>query len=217
MSTLDGDDYQAVRPGLQGRGHIVYEEVTPFSLSQRLNRLRFACYGFAATIVFVLLSVLAWVLLKGTLGAAATPWITFATLVLALAFFGYYVSLVVRRLHDIGRNGFWAMLIFAPALEPLALNADSGLLLLFVLLLQPFLGVYLLTQNPHPVMNQFGTPNPPNSMLVKIFGGFSWAVSMSLLVVQIVIAVLVVMQPERLDPIMERLERVERQAERLLR
>lgn len=211
------DDYQARRPGMQGGGHIVYEEVTAFSTRQRLNRLRFACYSLAATFVLVLLSVLVWVLLTAALGPAAKPWIGISIALLVLAGAGYMVALAVRRLHDTGRNGWWAMLLLAPVLEPLALGADSAVLLLFVLLLQPFLGIFLLANPPHPGMNTYGTPNPPNGVLVKLFGSISWAVSMVLLVVQIVVAVLVVTAPEKLDPYVERIERLERQLERSLR
>lgn len=211
------DDYQALRPGMQGGGHIVYEEVTPFSTRQRLNRLRFACYSLAATFVFLLLSVLGWVLLTAALGPAAKPWIGLLVSLLVLAAAGYMVSLAVRRLHDTGRNGWWAMLLFAPVLQPLVLGADSVVLLLFVLLLQPFLGIFLLANPPHPGMNSYGTPNPPNGVLVKVFGGISWAVSMLMLVVQLVLAVTVVTAPEKLDPYFEQVERLQRQMERSLR
>lgn len=213
MRMDERDDFRPTRPGLQGKGHIVYEDVTPFSLSQRLNRLRFACYSLSASIVLLLVLTLAWVLLKAALGEGAKMWLGLIVPVLALAFFGYYVSLVVRRLHDLGRNGWWAMLMFGPLLEPALVGKD--MLLLLAMLLQPLLGIYLLAGNPCPGMNRFGTPNPPNGMLVNLFGGLAWIVSVVLLLAQIAVAVVVVMQPERLEPVLKEIERIERQMERI--
>lgn len=187
---MDDDPYRAPRAGHLGGGHIVYEDVRVFSLTQRLNRLRFACYTMTAwvllTLVFLLLAILLPAVLTGTA----------LKIVMALLFIGlgvaaavYFIGLVVRRLHDVGKSGWWVLVFFTPfaAIPLMFVMPTAGLLLLVIQLVSPLFSLYLMAAAGES-MNRFGTPNPPNSFLVSFFGGICWTITVLVLLLQIAIA-----------------------------
>lgn len=164
-----------------GKDHIIYEDVRPLSLSQRLNRLRYACYQLAAMLVValagILLAVFAAAMKNG--GEPLAMAIVVVAVLMVLAMMVYMIALMVRRLHDLGHSGWLVLAIFLVSLAPLLVLwlGGSATLLMFASLLQPLAMLYLLVAAGQPGMNAYGTPNPPNGMLVKVFGGFWWTVA----------------------------------------
>lgn len=164
-----------------GKDHIIYEEVRPLSLSQRLNRLRYACYQLAGMLVVVLagilLAVFAAAMKNG--GEPLAMAIVVVGVLMVLAMMVYMIALMVRRLHDLGHSGWLVLAIFLVSLAPLLVLwlGGSATLLMFASLLQPLAMLYLLVAAGQPGMNAYGTPNPPNGILVKVFGGFWWTVA----------------------------------------
>lgn len=165
-----------LRPGPQGRNHLVYEEVSVFSLSQRLNRLRYVCYLFTGMLVLGLVVALLVILAQ-----AVEPWLARvmfgASVLLGLTFFVWAIGLMVRRLHDLGRPGWWLLAILVP-----------GVNLLFTL--------YLLVGAPQDGVNQYGTPNPPNSLLVTLVGGILWAIQVLGTLLNLLMLVVLLARPE---------------------
>lgn len=164
------------RPGHQGKGHVVYEEVNVFSLTQRLNRLRYVCYLFTGMLILMLVGALFAILAQ-----AVPPWAARVMLgiivLLGLSFFIWAIGLMVRRLHDLGRPGWWVLAVLIP-----------GINLLFML--------YLLVGAPEEGVNHYGTPNPPNSMLVMIVGGFLWALQVLSTLLNLAVLVVALTRPE---------------------
>ncbi|MDF1822134.1 MAG: DUF805 domain-containing protein [Alcanivoracaceae bacterium] len=167
------DNYTAPRAGYQGKGHIVYEDISAFGLRQRLNRLRFACYNLASYIIWFLLGLLLMIMFKywemPTYGAASFG-------LLAILFLPYWVSLVIRRLHDLGRSGWWWLLMFVPILSaPYKMMMPGATTTMYLLILfWPLFYLYLVAGAGTPGMNRYGTPNPQNGVLVNVFGGLFW-------------------------------------------
>lgn len=164
-----------------GKDHIIYEDVRPLSLSQRLNRLRYACYQLAAMLVValagILLAVFAAAMKNG--GEPLAMAIVVVGVLMVLAMMVYMIALMVRRLHDLGHSGWLVLAIFLVSLAPLLVLwlGGSVTVLMFASLLQPLAMLYLLVAAGQPGMNPYGTPNPPNGILVKVFGGFWWTVA----------------------------------------
>ncbi|MDF1780430.1 MAG: DUF805 domain-containing protein [Alcanivoracaceae bacterium] len=178
-SSLD-EAYRAPRAGYQGHGHIIYEEPKAFSFSQRISRLQFACYSTASIFILVLTILLALVIAMATLEKdPAASLIAILAGVGALFWFVYYISLAVRRLHDIGRTGWMVVLLFANlALIPIGIMMPYSPSIVFVVsLISPLFSLYLFGAESDG-MNRYGTPPMPNSTLVKIFGGFFWVFMM---------------------------------------
>lgn len=198
---MDDDPYRAPRAGHQGGGHIVYEDVQVFSLTQRLNRLRFACYSLTAWVLLALLSVLLVVLLSAVLtGKALTFAMSVVFILVGIFALVYFIGLVVRRLHDVGKSGWWFLVFFTPlaAIPLMIVMPTAGLLLLVVQLVSPLFSLYLMVAAGES-MNRFGTPNPPNSFLVSFFGGICWAVSVLMLLLQIAIVTAQYVAPEKVE------------------
>lgn len=198
---LDDDPYRAPRAGHQGGGHIVYEDVRVFSLTQRLNRLRFACYSLTAWLVLSLLSLLLVILLPAMLsGTALNVAMAVLFVPLAIAAIVYFFGLVVRRLHDVGKSGWWVLLFFSPfaAIPLVIMMPTAGMLLLVVQLVSPLFSLYLMVAVGES-MNRFGTPNPPNSFLVSFFGGICWVVTVLILLLQVAIVTAQYVAPEKVE------------------
>jgi uncharacterized membrane protein YhaH (DUF805 family) len=183
---LDQDSpYSPPRAGLVGKGHIIYEEVRPLALSQRLNRLRYACYQLTSMVILLLLGVLGAVLVMGLSGGTGgTPaqgsGLAMVSLVLfgllAMAGVSYWVILAVRRLHDLGRSGWLCLLFLSPlaAIPAMVMLGSASLVVVAINLINPLLMLYLFAGAGNPGMNSYGTPNPPNGIIVQIFGGLWW-------------------------------------------
>lgn len=202
MMDDDNDSpYVAPRAGLAGRNHIIYEEMKPLSLTQRLNRLRYACYQLTASVILTLILVLLLMLVSMGEDMGSKPLKIGAVVLMvvaAIAFAVYMVGLAVRRLHDLGHSGWmvllWVALGFAPM--PLVLWGTSDLMMLLATLLQPFFTLYLYAGAGTDGMNVYGTPNPPNGILVNLFGGaFSGLMVLSILL-GILINAIVFLNPE---------------------
>ncbi len=183
-----------------GKDHIVYEDVRPLSLSQRLNRLRYACYQLAAIVVValagILLAVFAGALRNGS--DPLTIGIVIVALLMVLAMAIYMIGLMVRRLHDLGHSGWLVLVIFLVSLAPLLVLWLGGgaTMLMFSSLLQPLAMLYLLVAAGQPGMNDYGTPNPPNGLLVTVFGGIWWTVTVLITLVSFASIVLSAFAPD---------------------
>lgn len=192
------DNYTAPRAGYHGKGHIVYEDIQVFSLRQRLNRLRFACYSLASGIILALLAVLAGLLMVAG-GMEKLVWLP----MVPIGLFGiiYYITLMVRRLHDLGKSGWMWMLIFVPFLAvPLQIMMPGSTTLVYLLtLFGPLFTLYLMAGSGTPGMNGYGTPNPPNGVLVNIFGGIFWLLNVLGLLANFAMLALSFFAPEMLE------------------
>ena len=224
MSEGDGPSF---RPGWQGqgRGHIVYEDITAFSFSQRLNRLRFACYSLSAwliTLLLVFLLAIVAAALKNS-NPQLAPVALVAMAVIGLGWLIYQMSLVVRRLHDLQRSVWFAALLVLPfILQPaLIYLAPAALAMhLGVSLIQPLFMLYLTASEGTPGMNPYGTPNPPNGFLVQFFGGIWWVFMVLTLLANFALVALAFFAPELIQKFMaggadlEALERSMKELER---
>ena len=199
------DEEREFRPGQQGKGHLVYEEVNVFSLGQRLGRLRYVCYLFTGALILGLFVALMAILAQAVPAWASRLMFGFVIL-LGLAFFIWSIGLMVRRLHDAGRPGWWAIGILVPGLNVL-------------------LTLYLLVAAPDDGVNRFGTPNPPNSLVVNIVGGFLWGLQVIGILLNLLLLMVVLTRPEwlahwqsqympaEMQEQMRKLERMQRQAQ----
>lgn len=202
---MDQDSpYSPPRAGnAAGKDHIVYEEIRPLSLTQRLNRMRYACYQLSAMLVVALAGILLAVF-AGSLRSGGEP-ITMAIVVVAslmvLVMAVYMIGLMVRRLHDLGHSGWLVLAIFLVSFAPLLVLwlGGGGNLLMFSSLLQPLAMLYLLVAAGQSGMNPYGTPNPPNSMLVMVFGGIWWTLSVLITLVSFASIVFSAFAPELLN------------------
>ena len=202
---MDQDSpYSPPRAGYAaGKDHIVYEEVRPLSLSQRLNRLRYACYQLSAMLVIALAGILLAVFagsLKGG-GEPVTLAITAVAVLMMLAAVIYMIGLMVRRLHDLGHSGWLVLAIFLVSFAPLLVLwlGGGGTLLMLSSLLQPMAMLYLLVGASQAGMNPYGTPNPPNGILVKVFGGIWWTLSVLVTLISFASIVFSSFAPEMLN------------------
>lgn len=173
------DDSDAIfKPGFNGRGNLVYEPLSVLSLSQRLGRLRYACYQFAAWFTGFLLIALAMLLsvelVPGLVGIGVT-------LIVGLLLLLYTVGLMVRRLHDMDMSGWWALLSLVPVLN------------------LPF-HLFLYLGNGSSSMNRYGTPNPLPSGIVMLFGGLFWFINVLSIIATIAFMVIAWLAPEWLLP-----------------
>jgi uncharacterized membrane protein YhaH (DUF805 family) len=221
MQNSDHDvNYRAPTAGYQGKGHIIYEEVQAFSFSQRLNRLRFACYSFTASLILVLLGSLFFILSAAMFsGPSAAFALSIITIVFAALWLLYYLSLAVRRLHDLGRSGWLVFLMLTPFLSiPILLVAPHADTLLFLVsIFSPLFSLYLLVGEGDKGMNRFGTPNSANSVLVIIFGGICWFLSVLTLLIQLTFLTLQYSSPTVLEKYIGKLPQSDiKQLERLL-
>lgn len=196
------DNYRAPRAGYQGKGHIIYEDVQAFSFSQRLNRLRFACYSFTSTVIVALLSTL-FVILSASVfsGQAATlAWAGFF-ITIGILWLLYSISLAVRRLHDMGKTGWLVFLLLTPLLSiPIILfNPAAETPLFLVSVFSPLFSLYLLVGEGDTGMNGHGTPNSSNSVLVIIFGGLCWLLSVLSLLLQVTYLIFQFANPAALE------------------
>ena len=141
--------------------------------------------------------------------------------VIALIWLVYVISLVVRRLHDLGRTGWLSTLFLLPLLTiPLLWIFPSATTLVFILtMVPPLFSLYLLVGAGYSGMNRFGTPNPPNSMLVNIFGGICSFFTALTLLLQVAILTSQFFAPGQLEKVVgkysgidpHRIERMMRQ------
>lgn len=223
---MDQDSpYSPPKAGYAGKNHIIYEDMRALSLTQRLSRLRYACYQLTAMVVVALVAALLAVL-SGAVGAQNSQPVTLLLIVLAgagvLAMMVYMTGLTVRRLHDLGRSGWLILLMLLPVLLlPLVMLLNGGAtLLLLVSLVQPLFMLYLFTAAGTAGMNRYGTPNPPNSIIVKVFGGFWWFVCVLMLFLNLAMLVFSVFAPELLsewggDSQLQQLEQLEQLLQQL--
>ena len=216
------ENYRAPRAGYQGKGHIVYEDIRAFSFSQRLNRLRFACYSLTSALVTAL--VIALVLLLAAGAGVENPFgglVMILTVAVAGVFYLVYtVSLIIRRLHDLDQSGLLALLYFFPIIGvPFVMYLDPGAqtLLLLVSLVQPLFLLYLTVGAGTNGMNRFGTPNPPNSVLVMVFGGLWWLLVVLGMLANVAMLVFSVLAPEMLPQGQMDEQAMQRQLEQMMR
>jgi uncharacterized membrane protein YhaH (DUF805 family) len=195
--------YTAPRAGYaSGKDHIIYEDIRPLSFSQRLNRLRYACYQLTTALIMACIGILMAVFAGAS--EAINPLGKTAVLVvgglLILVLLVYLVVLAVRRLHDLGHSGWLVLVWIAAGFAPLAI-AMAGMgatAMLLASVIQPLMTLYLLAAAGTPGMNPYGTPNPPNGLLVKIFGGLFWALMVIGMLFNLAILVFGVLAPDLL-------------------
>ena len=202
--SADASPYESPKAGYAGKSnHIIYEDPLPLSLSQRLNRLRYSCYQLTMVVVVLLVMVLGALLYQAA-GGEQSPW-AYMTAIIGAVFLGlgatfYSIVLMVRRLHDLGRSGWLVLWLLAPLvanLLPLVGIVLSWLPLL-AQLVQAGIMLYLLAGESAPGMNSYGTPSPPNGILVTVFGGLWWIFSVLSLLLSIAFMVFVVFAPQLL-------------------
>lgn len=197
-------------PTQQGRVHeepagpsrlsaLEYEDIAVFSLVQRLNRLRFACYLLTGVVSIALFMVLTSIYMRAVWMPEAGVW-ALAGVLVGLWVLGvlWHAVLVVRRLHDAGQPGWWLLLFLlapvAPFLAPFGAWTVWAALLPSVLL-----GLYLLFAPGSPGSNEFGPPNPPNGALVMLFGGLTYVLyALSLAALLVMVALVVIKSPDEL-------------------
>ena len=139
---------------------VAFETMYPLSLTQRLNRLRYCCYYLTGTVIAGLAAALLFIFSRAIWTPEGLVPLLFAAMAgLGLAFFVWSIGLMVRRLHDRDHAGWWVLLILVPVVN-----------LLFY--------IYLLVAPGTGGGNRFGAPNPPNGLLVQVFGGLWWLLSM---------------------------------------
>ncbi|MCC1498024.1 DUF805 domain-containing protein [Alcanivorax sp. 1008] len=195
--------YSPPKAGYAGKGHIVYEEMLPLSLTQRLNRLRYACYQLTTMVIFALLGVLAAVFAGAAGLKEQTPLALALVVIFGIMIVGmgvYMFALSVRRLHDLGHSGWLVLLMLLPIVVlPLLVFIGGGArLVLLAGIIQPLFMLYLYAGAGTAGMNSYGTPNPPNGMLVMVFGGLWWVLCVLALLLNIAMAVFSVFAPELL-------------------
>lgn len=179
---MNSDLYDApLKPGYKGKGTIVYEPLSALSLTQRLGRLRFACYQLTASVIAGLLLVIIMLFSQKLIPALAGQLVSLVVIFLLAI---YLIGLMVRRLHDMGLSGWWAVFSLVPV----------GNLLLML---------YLLLGDGSSTVNRFGTPNPPPGTLVILAGGLYWALNVLSLLVSIGLLVMAWQFPEKLVEIMK--------------
>ncbi len=112
------------------------------TFSGRAPRKEFWTFYLVNTLVFVGLSVAMGTGLSSGRGLMSVHVVTVGTPALAfgLAVFLPTVAVIVRRLHDIGRSGFWVLMGFVPVI--------GGIVVLILMLM-----------DTQPETNQYG-PNP---------------------------------------------------------
>ncbi|NHZ89174.1 DUF805 domain-containing protein [Massilia sp. CCM 8733] len=117
---------------------------TPFSLDGRIGRLRYLVYGFLPALV--LLIVLAFLIGQFGLGQRRGL-VQLLALGTALAALAIALAMTRRRLHDLARPGWWALLMLAPPLNLLLIG-------------------YLLYRAGDGGGNRYGPPPSGNTTLV---------------------------------------------------
>ncbi len=139
---------------------VSFEALRPLSLTQRLNRLRFCCYYLTGAVITGLAAALLFILSRGTWTPEGLAQVLLAAIAgLGLAFLVWSIGLMVRRLHDQNHAGWWLLLSVVPAVNV-------------------FFFIYLLVVPGTAGGNHYGPSNPPNSLLVQVFGGLWWFLSM---------------------------------------
>ena len=177
MKSDDLYDAPDLRPGYQGKGTIVYEPLSALSLSQRLGRLRFACYQLTASLYAGLVGVLLVVLSQAVIPEMA---VMAGASVMLFVLTVYLIGLMVRRLHDTGKSGWWAVFVMVPVANL-------------------FLMIYLFLGNGDSMVNRFGTPNPPPGWLVTVVGGLYLILNVISLVLSLVLFVIALQFPDLLN------------------
>lgn len=142
-----------------------------FHVSSRLNRLRY--FSYSVTMAWASLPVtVAGLYLRLHQGYLAGDVLSFAS---DIFFVPIQFTFMIRRLHDIGRSGWWS-LIYAILLPFLFLAAHKmmtpGMTVLFLILMLINLGFFLMLTfaSGTPGENRFGTAPPPNGPWVVIMG-----------------------------------------------
>lgn len=164
-------------PGYQGRGNLVYEPLAPLSLTQRLGRLRLACYQFTAGLITALVILLNLLLAQAYWPGWTGSLIAAAVAVLAMI---YQLGLLVRRLHDMDKSGFWILLSLVPVINI-------------------FFYLYLYLGEGSGAMNRFGTPNPPPGVLVLSIGGLCWFINVATMLAMVLLMAMLWFTPEWLS------------------
>ncbi|GHT85659.1 hypothetical protein AGMMS49543_17420 [Betaproteobacteria bacterium] len=171
-----------------------YAETPPiFSLEGRLGRIRFIGWQLGWLLLFALL-----VLGIGVLVVAGAGKLGFGIMVLSgLASLAFYISITVRRLHDLNLSGWWLLvwlivmiivsyLVYrgaAPALSSAiqAQDADAYVAARDAMANSPIavissvvnfiLGLFLLLKGGSKDGNDYGDPPSPNGTLVTLLAG----------------------------------------------
>lgn len=175
------DQAESLRPGYLGKGTIVYEPLSALSLTQRLGRLRFACYQLIANLIAMLMLALIMLLAQRMIPPLAGQ---FGSGIVIIMLAIYLVGLMVRRLHDMDNSGWWALASLIPAVNLLLM-------------------LYLLLGAGSGYVNRYGTPNPPPGPLVLFAGGLFWTVNVVGLLLGLTLMLMAWQFPEQLQEIMQ--------------
>ncbi len=115
-----------------------------FSFEGRIGRVRFSSYLFSILVCFLSCHLITEVLGQGV-GAVALD------LIINLVFLLPVFIVLTRRINDLGRSGYWALLVLVPIVNLLLLSA-----------------LYLLPGNHRA--NQYGNPVQRNNLSLFLSG-----------------------------------------------
>lgn len=121
-------------------GHDGVGELKLFSSQGRIGRLRYLAYGIGASLVYQAL--------VGVSAASLSPAFTGLLMLAAFAVYLWFTVITgIKRCHDLGMSGWWALTVIIPVI---------ALIWLFV--------------PGNQDANRYGPPPPPNSRGVKLLG-----------------------------------------------
>lgn len=141
-----------------------YCELKYFSLQGRLGRIRYFGWGYGAMLLLGIVMAL-------TIAIDSVPValiVAFPTLVVCSVFF---ITLTVRRLHDLNLPGWWMLLLVVPAVS--FAFAPGPIALSVVYLVNAALNLFLSLKSGSIRDNDYGPPPPPNTsgaILLAILG-----------------------------------------------
>lgn len=161
--------YQAPQSRIAEPENSDFAGIKIFSLSKRIDRVRFFLYGYGLYLLLVLLNLLFLWFGINFLGLEQinNP----ATLALGagtvLACAIIWACLIVQRLHDFNASGWWLVVLIAlPVLRVFLANALAWVSwLVFIFILVFFLTLFMPGSE---VANRFGKPPLPATRVEKI-------------------------------------------------
>jgi len=140
-------------------------ELEYFSLQGRLGRIRYFGWGFGAMVLLGIITAL-----TTAQHSALFALIVACPIIITCAVF--FISLTVRRLHDLNLSGWWMFLLFLPVVPAAAFVFAPSLTTRFVLLLcllaHTVFNLFLNLKSGSVYDNDYGPPPPPNTAGVTL-------------------------------------------------
>lgn len=131
--------------------YAAYSDAPWYATSGRIGRIRFMAFGFIWGLVLTIIALIV-ILLLSSLGMDVLSVSAIAMLVVMIPAFLYaYVILPKRRLNDMGKSGWLALLVFVPII--------NFIYMLFLYLKSGDIGT-----------NKYGAPPAPLTLVEKVLG-----------------------------------------------